>query len=83
MNSRIRLRGVLSKEIVIQRDQISNLTRPVDDTQLSEQQYLERVSHNPQVTSAAPNLNVGGQVYVKRDGNTLKPGKKCKVIDYL
>ena len=38
INSRIRLRGLSSKEIAFQRDQVNNKVKPVDDEQLSQQQ---------------------------------------------
>ena len=47
MNSRIRDRGLSSKEIAFQRDQISNDTKPVSDEEMSSKQYQNRKQNYP------------------------------------
>ena len=47
MNSRIRTRGLTAKEMALQRDQISNKSKPVDDIKLATEQLNDRLDNHP------------------------------------
>ena len=76
LNSKIRSRGLSSREMLLQRDQFSNKQIPVSDNQLINEQHEQRLqNHSFSEKSKHPNLNppvqsdatVGDLVYVNSD----------------
>ena len=57
MNSRIRNRGLSSKEIMLQRDQVLNTCKPVSDAELSEKQFKMRTKQK-----SMPDLKLSSQL---------------------
>ena len=66
MNSRIRERGYTAKEMALNRDQISNMLKPVSDSAISENQVELRRARHPKVPQLEYNFKVGDNVFLKR-----------------
>ena len=80
MNSRIRYRGYSAKEIVIQRDQISNDNKIMDDQTLSDQQYTARTGKHPIKTKTdEDSFKEGDNVYLKSGKSKLKAREMFKI----
>ena len=76
LNARIRSRGLSSREMFFQRDQVSNQQLPLDDMDLIEKQHTARLQNHPySEKSKAPNreypipisVSVGDLVYLHSD----------------
>ena len=81
MNSRIRDRGLTAKEIIFNRDQISNELKQVSDQKLSEQQVNLRESRHP-VILPKENQNMfraGDHVFLKKDLSKLR-GRESYIV---
>ena len=82
MNSRIRNRGLSSKEIVYQRDQVSNLQKKfASDELLSDLQFNKRKeSHNTPPTHKDIQYAVGDLVFLRNGKNKLKGREMFRII---
>ncbi len=89
MNSRIRNRGLSAREILFQRDQITNDQLQLNDAKLSAQQDSIRVqNHLPSATSKAPkgntatstNLTTGDLVFIKDERNKNKARNRYIIV---
>ena len=67
--------------MAFQRDQISNVSKPVDDIDLSLKQLENRKKNHPTLTATHQEIKVGDHVFLKRDGNKLKGREAYKVIN--
>ena len=83
MNSRICDRGLSAKEIVYQRDQVSNLHKKIiPDDQLSELQFNRRKeSHNTPSVQKEPHYVVGDLVFMRNGMNKLKGREMFRILD--
>ena len=83
MNSRIRTRGLSAKEIVFQRDQVSNKAKPVDDEKIADIQFENRTKQHPTKNkiSSEADVKVGDNVFLKNDKNKLRGREMYKVIE--
>ena len=83
MNSRIRDRGLSSKEILLQRNQISHAAQPVSDQQLAEEQFIKREEHHPfHQEKTMAKFNVGDHVFIKRDISKLRGREQYKIVKF-
>ena len=81
MNSRIRERGFTPKEMALNRDQINNHLKPVNDQELSQDQVKRRVSkHNKSQLQEDVNIEVGDDVYMKNDKSKYRGRERYKVV---
>ena len=81
MNSRIRERGLTSKEIAFNRDQITNELKCCDDNTLSQEQMDRRQRRHPQNTSVTmDSFKVGDNVFLKSDKSKLRGREAYKII---
>ena len=89
MNSRIRNRGLSAREILFQRDQVTNEQLRLNDAKLSAQQDSIRVkNHLPSATSKAPkgntatstNLTTGDLVFIKDERNKNKARNRYVIV---
>ena len=82
MNERIRNRGFSAKEILLQRDQISNENRPISDQFLADKQYEKRIEKHPKVeTNTHPLFQVGQNVMLKTGKTKLKGREMYKIME--
>ena len=82
MNSRIRTRGLTAKEMALQRDQISNKSKPVDDIKLATEQLNDRLDNHPKhVTVSKYRFAVGDNVFLKKDKSKLKGRDMYKITN--
>ena len=82
INSRIRQRGLSAKEIVFQREQVTNNAKPVSDEALAKEQVEKREKqHNPVSNQCQHNFVVGNNVFLKNDKSKLRGREMYKVID--
>ena len=83
MNSRIRSRGLSAKEIVFQRDQVTNISKPVDDSDISKEQFEKRKEKHPIITAHSnPNqIKIGDNIFLKNDKSKLRGREMYKVVD--
>ena len=83
MNSRIRTRGLSAKEIVFQRDQVSNQGKPVDDEKIADIQFESRTKQHPTKEKILneEDVKIGDNVFLKNDRNKLRGREMYKVIE--
>jgi hypothetical protein len=82
MNSRIRNRGLSSKEIVFQRDQVTNESKPVSDDELSKEQFEKRIQQHPsEIYESKETIKPGDNVFLKADKNKLRGREMYRVVD--
>ena len=82
INSRIRDRGFSAKEIVFQREQITNNTQPVSDEALAKEQVEKRKGkQNPVSNHSQHRLAVGSNIFLKNDKNKLRGREMYKVVE--
>ena len=82
MNSRVRERGLTSKEMAFNRDQITNQVKPCNDKILSEKQTDARISRHPKIASDDDIVvNVGDNVFLKSDKSKLRGREVYKVTN--
>ena len=79
MNSRIRDRGYTPKEMAFNRDQISNKLKPMSDEDLSNEQVKLRENRHPTTEATTSPINIGEDVYLKKDKSKLKARDPYKV----
>ena len=80
MNSRIRERGLTSKEMAFNRDQITNEIKLSDDKALAKQQFKTRTNRHPSnVTKAKTSFKVGDNVFLKSDKSKLRGREAYKI----
>jgi hypothetical protein len=89
LNTRIRARGLSSREMWTQRDQFSNIQIPLSDRSIIEEQHSQRLSnHRHSETSKCPSrsilaeshIAVGDLVYLHNDGNKLRARNRYLVV---
>ena len=81
MNSRIRERGLTSKEMAFNRDQVSNEVKPSNDEYLAKKQVEKRIYKHPKVqVEPSSKLSKGDNVYLKSDKSKLRGREMYKVI---
>ena len=89
LNSRVRNRGLSAREMLLQRDQFTNLQLPVNDRHLIQDQHSSRnVNHDyserskcPKGTYApSPSLEVGDIVYLTGDRNKTRARDRYLVV---
>jgi hypothetical protein len=89
LNSRIRSRGLSSREMLTQRDQFTNAQLPVNDQNLIADQHRQRLSNHPSSEqskaphaprSPVPNIEVGDLVYLYKDRDKLKARDRYIVV---
>ena len=72
MNSRIRERGLTSKEMAFNRDQITNEIKLSDDKAMAKQQFQTRTNRHPSiVTGPKTSFKVVDDVFLKSDKSKL------------
>ena len=72
MNSRVRERGLTSKEMAFNRDQITNEIKPSDDKTLVKQQFSSRINRHPSCSNETKTrFRVGDNVFLKSDKSKL------------
>ena len=83
MNSRVRERGLTSKEIAFNRDQISNSVKPSDDEALAKKQVGNRIDKHPKdLVEVDENwFKVGDNVYLKSGKSKLRGREMFKIVD--
>ena len=82
INSRIRHRGLSAKEIVFQREQVTNNAKPVSDEALAKEQVEKREKqHNPVSNHSQHKFAVGNNVFLKNDRSKLRGREMYKVIE--
>ena len=65
-NSRIRYRGLSSKEIVLQRDQITNSPKPISDAEIAKEQFEEQKKNHPKlIKKSKQSFKPGDNVFLK------------------
>ena len=81
MNSRVRERGLTSKEMAFNRDQITNEVKFCDDKSLSKLQMETRVKRHPEYDNTTEAIfNVGDNVFLKADKSKLRGRETYKVV---
>ena len=82
INSRIRQRGLSAKEMVFQRDQVTNDAKHMSDETLAEEQAEKREKqHNPRKVHSEQIFNVGNNVFFKNDKSKLRGREMYKIIE--
>ena len=82
MNSRIRSRGFSAKEMAFQRDQVSNESKNISDTKMSEEQLQKRkFQHPPKLQEQSDKFKVGDNVYIKHSKSKLKAREMFKIVN--
>ena len=83
INSRIRFRGLSSKEIAFRRDQVTNQCKDsVNDDNLAEEQFNTRVSkHNKVPPTNGPMFSIGDNVFLRNDSNKSRGREMYKITD--
>ena len=80
INSRIRGRGLTSKEMAFNRDQNSNKVKPSDDDFLSQKQLNSRIEKHPhEETKSSTKVEVGDNVFIKFDKSKLRGREMYKI----
>ena len=81
MNSRIRERGLTSKEMAFNRDQVSNEVKPSDDDTLTKQQTEKREDRHPkEMTKTSEKYKIGDNVFLKSDKSKLRGREIYKIV---
>ena len=81
MNSRVRERGLTSKEMAFNRDQITNEVKVCDDNSLSKLQMETRIKRHPEYLNKTEGIfNVGDNVFLKADKSKLRGREAYKVV---
>ena len=81
INSRIRERGLTSKEMAFNRDQITNEVKLCNDSDLADQQVKIRIKRHPKNTCEdSTNFKVGDNVFLKSDKSKLRGREAFKII---
>lgn len=89
LNTRIRKRGLSSREMWMQRDQFSNRQIPVEDQKLISSQQIQRSTNHVQSekakcpsnqTPVTPDLKVGDIVYLRKDLNKTNARERYIVV---
>jgi hypothetical protein len=89
MNSRIRSRGLSSREMLTQRDQFTNEQLPVCDRQLIAEQHKKRLQNHPHSekakaplakSHASASIEVGDLVYLYGDRNKSRARDRYLVV---
>ena len=81
MNSRIRERGLTSKEMAYNRDQVSNELKPSDDETLTKQQTEKREARHPkELRKNDVKYEIGDNVFLKSDKSKLRGRENYKVV---
>ena len=80
INSRVRERGLTSKEMAFNRDQISNEVKPSDDKFLSQKQLASRIDKHPKTKiKTSTKFSVGDNVFLKFDKSKLRGREMYKI----
>ena len=80
INSRIRGRGLTSKEMAFNRDQNSNKVKLSDDDFLSQKQLNSRIEKHPhEETKSSTKVEVGDNVFIKFDKSKLRGREMYKI----
>ena len=80
MNSRIRERGLTSKEMAFNRDQTSNKVKPADDEALANRQVENRENRHPIPKEIdSDSFHVGENVFLKSDKSKLRAREMYKI----
>ena len=78
LNSRIRVHGLSSRKMLLQRDQFTNQQIPFSELQMTESQHKHRTTNHPYserakapsgTTAPSPHIEVGSLVYLHGDRN--------------
>ena len=80
MNSRIRERGLTSKEMALNRDQCSNKVKPSDDNALASEQFKKRIDRHPEIEEVSLQCRIGDNVFLKSDKSKLRGRELYKVV---
>lgn len=89
LNSRIRSRGLSSREMWTQRDQCTNLQIPISDRKLIESQHASRSYNHPYSERSkagnkniptSPTVNVGDLVYIRSEGDKTRCRDRYLVV---
>ena len=89
LNSRIRTRGLSSREMLFQRDQFNNNQLPIADWDLIKQQHQSKLAnhHHSEASKAplsdypeVPSISVGDLVYLHNDRSKLKARERYLVV---
>ena len=80
MNSRIRERGLTSKEMALNRDQCSNKVKPSDDNALASEQFKKRIDRHPEIEEVSLKCRIGDNVFLKSDKSKLRGRELYKVV---
>ena len=81
MNSRIRERGLTSKEMAFNRDQITNEVKICDDKTISKKQIENRLKRHPTNQDGTKTIfNVGDSVFLKSGKSKLRAREAYKVV---
>ena len=82
MNSRIRERGLSSKEMAYNRDQLTNSVKPSDDKNLAQTQGENRKHRHPEKPELSANndFKIGDNVFLKFDKSKARGREMYKVV---
>ena len=80
MNSRIRERGLTSKEMAFNRDQGSNEVKPSNDNMMAKEQLRKRLERHPNIEEVDLKCKVGDNVFLKLDISKQLGRELYKVI---
>ena len=82
MNSRVRERGLTSKEIAFNKDQISNSVKPSNDEALAKKQVDNRIEKHPKdlIEVDENEFKVGDNVYLKSGKSKLRGREMFKIV---
>ena len=81
MNSRVRERGLTSKETAFNRDQVSNDVKLSNDELLAEKQTKNRENRHPKVSAATKEkYKIGDNVFLKSDKSKLRGREMYKIV---
>lgn len=89
LNSRIRSRGLSSREMWTQRDQFTNAQIPLNDDSLLTSQYQQRLKNHPfsecskapiSLPRSIPSITVGDLVYLHSDRNKTRARDRYLVV---
>ena len=82
MNSRIRERGLTSKEMAFNRDQVTNEIKLSDDKALAKQQLTSRTKRHPSNNyESNTSFKVGDNVFLKSDKSKLRGREAYKITN--
>ena len=80
MNERVRDRGFSAKEILMQRDQATNVNRPISDKFLAEEQFKKRTEKHLMIKQDDTPFYVGQNVMLKAGRSKLKGRELYKIV---